>query len=79
MTQILFLLYILDHPNYERRQMIRYKVNKYLIRAEKIYNMYLAPEIKNLQITVSSFFIKSNFFTKVFNLLIKFYIFIINL
>ncbi|KAJ8925910.1 hypothetical protein NQ315_009762 [Exocentrus adspersus] len=40
-----------DDPNYDRKQMVRYKTNKYLIRAEKLYNMYLAPEIKNIQVS----------------------------
>ncbi|XP_028141296.1 ribosomal protein S6 kinase delta-1 [Diabrotica virgifera virgifera] len=39
-----------DDPNYDRRQLVKYKMDKYKIRAEKIYNMYLAPEIKNLQL-----------------------------
>uniref|UniRef100_A0AB74UL61 Ribosomal protein S6 kinase delta n=1 Tax=Euwallacea interjectus TaxID=321055 RepID=A0AB74UL61_9CUCU len=39
-----------DDPDYDRRQMVRYKTNKYLIRAERIYNMYLAPEIRDLHL-----------------------------
>ncbi|XP_050297155.1 ribosomal protein S6 kinase delta-1 isoform X2 [Anthonomus grandis grandis] len=39
-----------DDPDYDRRQMVRYKTEKYLIRAERIYNMYLAPEVKELQL-----------------------------
>ncbi|KAF7279668.1 hypothetical protein GWI33_006832 [Rhynchophorus ferrugineus] len=33
---------------YERKRMVKYKTEKYLIRAEKIYNMYLAPEVRDL-------------------------------
>lgn len=29
--------------------MVRYKTEKYLIRAEKIHNMYLSTEMKNLK------------------------------
>ncbi|XP_018571018.1 ribosomal protein S6 kinase delta-1 isoform X2 [Anoplophora glabripennis] len=46
----ILLKYGKDDPNYNHRQMVRYKANKYLIRAEKIFNMYLAPEVKNLQL-----------------------------
>jgi hypothetical protein len=34
--------------------MVRYKTEKYLIRAEKIYNMYLTSEIQNLRQIVRS-------------------------
>lgn len=37
-----------DDTDYERKRMVRYKTEKYLNRAEKIYNMYLAPEVRNL-------------------------------
>ncbi|XP_056646737.1 ribosomal protein S6 kinase delta-1 isoform X1 [Diorhabda sublineata] len=43
--------YGIDDTNYERRQLVKYKVDKYKIHAEKIYNMYLSPEIKDLQFT----------------------------
>lgn len=52
-NHILFKYYLFDipdDPNYERRQTIRYKTEKYLIKAEKIYNMYLAPEVKDLKL-----------------------------
>ncbi|CAG9863559.1 unnamed protein product [Phyllotreta striolata] len=39
-----------DDPVYERKQLVRYKVNKYRLRAEKIYNMYLSPEIKEIEL-----------------------------
>ncbi|CAH0550105.1 unnamed protein product [Brassicogethes aeneus] len=38
-----------DDSNYDRKQLVRYKTEKYLLRAEKIYNMYLAEEVKNLR------------------------------
>lgn len=43
--------YGVDDTNYDRRQLVKYKMDKYKIRAEKIYNMFLSPEIKNLQFT----------------------------
>lgn len=42
----------LEDSDYDRKQMVRYKTEKYLIRAEKLYNMYLAPEVKNIQLQV---------------------------
>ncbi|CAG9764913.1 unnamed protein product [Ceutorhynchus assimilis] len=39
-----------DDSDYDRKQMVKYKTEKYLIRAEKIYNMYLAPEIRDLNL-----------------------------
>ncbi|RZC38223.1 ribosomal protein S6 kinase delta-1, partial [Asbolus verrucosus] len=45
----ILLKYGKDDKNYDRRQMVHYKTEKYLIRAEKIYNMYLSSEIKNLK------------------------------
>lgn len=39
---------ILEEQDVERRTMIRHKTEKYLLRAEKIYNVYLSPEMKNL-------------------------------
>jgi hypothetical protein len=45
----ILLKYGKDDKNYDRRQMVRYKTEKYLIRAEKIYNMYLTSEIQNLR------------------------------
>ncbi|KAJ3648539.1 hypothetical protein Zmor_020334 [Zophobas morio] len=45
----ILLKYGKDDKDYERRQMVRYKTDKYLIRAEKIYNMYLATEVQNLK------------------------------
>ncbi|KAH1006400.1 ribosomal protein S6 kinase delta-1 isoform X2 [Dendroctonus ponderosae] len=39
-----------DDPNYDRRRMVRYRTEKYLIRAEKIFNMHLAPEVKELNL-----------------------------
>ncbi|KAL1501633.1 hypothetical protein ABEB36_006928 [Hypothenemus hampei] len=39
-----------EDPDYDRKRLVRYKTEKYLIKAEKIYNMYLAPEIKDLQL-----------------------------
>lgn len=41
-----------DDLNYDRRRMVRYKAEKYLIRAEKIFNMHLAPEVKELNLQV---------------------------
>ncbi|CAH1102840.1 unnamed protein product [Psylliodes chrysocephalus] len=39
-----------DDPVYERKQLVKYKINKYRIRADKIYNMHLSPEIKSLEV-----------------------------
>ncbi|XP_044263712.1 ribosomal protein S6 kinase delta-1 isoform X2 [Tribolium madens] len=50
----ILLKYGKDDKNYDRRQVVRYKTDKYLLRAEKIYNMHLAPEVQSLkQITES--------------------------
>lgn len=37
-----------DDKNHDRKQLVRYKKQKYMLRAEKLYNMYLAPEVRNL-------------------------------
>ncbi|XP_064211866.1 ribosomal protein S6 kinase delta-1 isoform X2 [Tribolium castaneum] len=45
----ILLKYGKDDKNYDRRQIVRYKTDKYLLRAEKIYNMHLAPEVQSLK------------------------------
>lgn len=40
--------YFSDDKNIERREQVRFKVERYLLRAEKIYNLYLSPEIKQI-------------------------------
>ena len=37
---------VLDDGDRDRRVTIKYKIEKYLLRAEKIYNLYLSPEMK---------------------------------
>lgn len=39
--------------NIDRKEMVRFKIEKYLLRAEKIYNMYLSSEIRNINQFVS--------------------------
>lgn len=34
--------------DFDRREKVRQKVERYLLRAEKIYNMYLSPEIRQI-------------------------------
>ncbi|GJQ76643.1 hypothetical protein Trydic_g15503 [Trypoxylus dichotomus] len=34
--------------DFDRREKVRFKVDRYLLRAEKIYNMYLSPEIRQI-------------------------------
>ncbi|KAF5294977.1 hypothetical protein FQR65_LT10620 [Abscondita terminalis] len=38
-----------DDKNVERKDMIRHKIEKYLLRAEKIYNLHLSIESKRIQ------------------------------
>lgn len=38
-----------DDKNVERKDMIRHKIEKYLLRAEKIYNLHLSLESKRIQ------------------------------
>ncbi|KAF5275098.1 hypothetical protein FQA39_LY07035 [Lamprigera yunnana] len=40
---------IKDDKNFERKDMIRRKIEKYLLRAEKIYNLHLSLESKTIQ------------------------------
>lgn len=35
--------------------MVRFKTEKYLLRAEKLYNLYLSTEIKEIQQYVSNY------------------------
>ncbi|KRT80904.1 hypothetical protein AMK59_5148, partial [Oryctes borbonicus] len=34
--------------DFDRREKVRFKVDRYLLRAEKIYNVYLSPEIRQI-------------------------------
>lgn len=42
-----------DDKDFDRKEMIRHKIEKYLLRAEKIYNVHLSPESKTIQTYVS--------------------------
>ncbi|KAL3276204.1 hypothetical protein HHI36_020922 [Cryptolaemus montrouzieri] len=44
----ILLRYGEKEENYDRRRLVKYKTEKYLLRAEKLYNIYLAPEMKSL-------------------------------
>lgn len=46
---------VLDDSDRDRRVTIKYKIEKYLLRAEKIYNLYLSPEMKAIQKQVFDF------------------------
>lgn len=58
MIELVSMLYeslvVLDETNVERREMVRHKTEKYLLRAEKIYNMHLSEEIKTIRQYVSN-------------------------
>ncbi|XP_022907278.1 ribosomal protein S6 kinase-like 1 isoform X2 [Onthophagus taurus] len=45
----ILLANVKDDKDTERRQLVRFKIEKYLLRAEKIYNVYLSPEMKSIQ------------------------------
>lgn len=53
---------IVGDKNEDRRMTVRYDIQKYLLRAEKIYNMHLSPEIRNFQEIVSVDLIVIQFF-----------------
>lgn len=42
---------------------VRYDIQKYSVRAEKIYNMYLSPEVRNFQEIVSYYLLYYFFIT----------------
>lgn len=46
-----------------RRTSVRYKIEKYLLRAEKIYNMHLSPEMRSFRELVSFIIRKKIFFS----------------
>lgn len=47
--------YVLVDKSADRRQMIRFQIDKYMLRAEKIYNVHLSNEMRNLKEIVSFF------------------------
>lgn len=47
-----------------RRTSVRYKTEKYLLRAEKIYNMHLSPEMRSFHELVCNFYSCSYLFSR---------------
>lgn len=45
----ILLRHVKGDVDIDRRQMVRFKTEKYLLRAEKLYNLYLSPDVQIFQ------------------------------